>query len=60
MCQVSMGVRHKLQIIRNCKKDINLAFIPNQIEGLLMIICYSKFKYNSVNLAILKKIWYIK
>ena len=60
MCQVSMGVRHKLQIIRNCKKDINLAFISNQIEGLLMIICYTKFKYNSVNLAILKKIWYIK
>ena len=55
MCQVSMGVRHKLQIIRNCKKDINLAFISNQIEGLLMIICYTKFKYNSVNLAILKK-----
>jgi len=27
-----MGVRHKLQIIRNCKKDINLAFLLNQIE----------------------------
>ena len=52
--------RNNRQIIRNCKKDINLAFISNQIEGLLMIICYTKFKYNSVNLAILKKIWYIK
>ena len=24
--------RNNPQIIRNCKKDINLAFIPNQIE----------------------------
>ena len=27
-----MGVRDKPQIIRNCKKDIYLAFISNQIE----------------------------
>ena len=27
-----MSDRNNPQIIRNCKKDINLAFIPNQIE----------------------------
>ena len=27
-----MSDRNNPQIIRNCKKDINLAFLPNQIE----------------------------
>ena len=30
--QESTGKRGKPQIIQNCKKDINLAFLPNQIE----------------------------
>lgn len=42
-----MSGRNKPRIIRNCKKDINLAFLPNQIKESfvsLSQICYSKKK----------------
>lgn len=42
-----MSGRNKPQIIRNCKKDINLAFLPNQIKESfvsLSQICYSMKK----------------